>query len=374
MDICVLNPYFHPYHGGTEKVLLQIYSRLAKRHNISVITSAPEGQKEKSIDHINGIKVIRLPSKFIYAPMLPLPFLVMEGINKAIIGEHAELYHINNRYQYSMSNIRAIKSINARLAITIHNSLPIGIDMLTDTGGLIYDVLFGRQMMRESDIITGVSMYALRSTVPRRYMDKSHVIYNGVDHDLFRPLAKRADIGRKGIIILNNGRLVRQKGQEALIRAFSRLLNNYDARLVIIGRGPLKESLTSLAKRLGVADRFNIATHIKERELPRYYNDASMFVMPSLYEPAGLALLEAMACATPSIASRIGGIPEIMGNCGIYINPNNVNMIYSRIKYGIENYRYMERLAQRARRRVIMHNDWDDIAKKYEKLFSSVRG
>ena len=50
MDICVLNPYFYPYHGGTEKVLLQIYGRLARKHNICVIASAPQGQKRKSVD------------------------------------------------------------------------------------------------------------------------------------------------------------------------------------------------------------------------------------------------------------------------------------------------------------------------------------
>ncbi|MEM0149822.1 MAG: glycosyltransferase family 4 protein [Candidatus Micrarchaeaceae archaeon] len=374
MDICVLNPYFFPYHGGTEKVLLEVYKRLSKRHNISVITSAPEGQKERSVDYVEGIKVVRLPAKFIYFRALPLPFLVMNDLNSAIAEERAELYHINNRYQYAMGNIRAIRAINAKLALTIHNSLPSGIDAFTDFGGLAYDLLLGRRIMHESDIITGVSGYAIRSTVPKEDRHKSHVVYNGVDYKLFRPGKKDPGLGIADTnipIILNNGRLVRQKGQAALIKAFAMLSSSHDAKLVIIGRGPLEGKLTALARRLGVNGRFKITMNISESALPSYYRSSSLFVLPSLYEPAGLALMEAMACATPSIASKTGGIPEIMGRCGAYINPNDINMIYSKMLFALENMRSAERLARCARKRVIARNNWDAIAKRYESLFSA---
>ncbi|MCL4373638.1 MAG: glycosyltransferase family 4 protein [Candidatus Marsarchaeota archaeon] len=372
MDICVLNPYFYPYHGGTEKVLLQIYGRLARKHNICVIASAPQGQKRKSVDYIKGIRVVRLPARYFNAYGLPLPFADMQGLNDAIKDEHAELCHINNRYQYFASNIKAIKESGAKLALTIHNSLPKGIDPFIDAGALLYDMLIGRKTMHAADVITAVSRNTLQVTVPARDLWKGHVIYNGVDYMLFRHMGKdfRLGIAEKGAnVVLNNGRLVKQKGQDVLIRAFAELEKEYDAELVIVGKGPRKDRLTSLAERLGVSKRLHFVTGIGEKALPKYYNIADMFVMPSLYEPAGLALMEAMACEIPPIASRVGGIPEVMGRCGIYIKPRDSNMIYSKMKFAIENRRSMRALAACARKRVMMNNDWDKIAKRYESLF-----
>ncbi|MGC8652317.1 MAG: glycosyltransferase family 4 protein [Candidatus Micrarchaeia archaeon] len=378
MDICVLNPYFYPYHGGTEKVLLQVYSRLSKRHNICVITSAAEGQKSKSIDYVKGIRVVRLPSRYISAYGLPLPFVAMRGLNDEIIKEGAELYHINNRYQYFQGNINAIKKVGAKLALTIHNSLPRGIDPFTDKGALLYDLLIGRKTMRAADVITGVSRYALVSTVPSAYMQKSHVIYNGVDYRIFKHAGKDFNLGvveRGSNVVLNNGRLVKQKGQEILLKAFAMVQQSYDTDLIIIGRGPLERKLIKMAEKLGVAKRLHMLSGLSENELPAYYNLADTFVMPSLYEPAGLALMEAMACEVPAIASRVGGIPEVLGRCGMYIKPRDINMIYRKIRFAIENRDELTGLARCARRRVMANNDWDKIAKSYERLFSStIRG
>jgi glycosyltransferase involved in cell wall biosynthesis len=366
MDICVLNPYFYPFYGGTEKVLLHVYSRLAKKHNITVITSNELG-KEKTIDYVKGIKVVRLKSTYINFPGLPLPYVSMQRLNEEIEREKAEIYHINNRFQYTMSNIAAIKNINAKIAITIHNSLPKGIDFLTDSAGLAYDMMIGRHIIHNSDLITGVSKYAIESTVPRKDLGKAHVVYNGVDSKLFRPGKNNKD---KVFHVLNNGRLVPQKGQEHLIRAVSNLAHNLDVDLTIIGRGPLENKLIDLASRLGISNNFRIISHIKEQDMPKYYNNANVFALPSLYEPAGLALLEAMACATPSIATHIGGIPEVMGKCGLYVEAKSDSSIYEKLSYLASNNSIAKELGRCARNRVLKNNNWDKIAKKYEHLFS----
>ncbi|MGC8496098.1 MAG: glycosyltransferase family 4 protein [Candidatus Micrarchaeia archaeon] len=366
MDICVLNPYFYPYYGGTEKVLLQVYSRLAKKHNITVLTSNAPG-KAKSTDYVKGIRVVRLESRYTNFPGLPLPYVSMPGLNEEIIKEKAEIYHINNRFQYAMSNINAIKQTRAKIAITIHNSLPQGIDFLTDSGGLIYDIMIGRRIIHSSDLITGVSKYAIESTVPKNDRGRAHVVYNGVDSKLFRPRKRRHE---NIIHVLNNGRLVPQKGQEYLIKAVALLAREREIDLTIIGKGPLERKLLNLAAKEGMASRFRIISQIKESEMPRYYNNADVFALPSLYEPAGLALLEAMACATPSIATQIGGIPEVMGKCGLYVEPNSVTSIYEKLSYIVSNTHYAKKLGECARKRVIENNNWDKIAKEYERLFS----
>ena len=95
MDICVINPFFYPYQGGTEKVLLEVYKRLAKRHNISVISAQPSGEKKTEIQHIHGIKVIRLSTRYMSLPMTPLPFMWMSGVQEHIRREGADVYHLS---------------------------------------------------------------------------------------------------------------------------------------------------------------------------------------------------------------------------------------------------------------------------------------
>ena len=72
----MLNPYFYPYNGGTEKVLLEVYSRLAKRNNITVITSVAAKRNKPSVEEISGIKVVRLKATSTRLPTLPMPFLL----------------------------------------------------------------------------------------------------------------------------------------------------------------------------------------------------------------------------------------------------------------------------------------------------------
>jgi glycosyltransferase involved in cell wall biosynthesis len=381
MDICVLNPFFYPHLGGTEKVLIELYKRLGKTHNVSVITGSLEKTSKESIDYIDGIKVIRLKSHYMKVPGAPLPFLVMDRIRSHIKKEHADIYHINNRYQYHLDVVNSIKHMNKKIAMTIHNALPKNINGIIDTTGLLYDIAWGRTLMRYADLITGVSENAVRTTVPKRYMEKAHVVYNGVDYKRYRHMSKKEKhvkaiierLGFEGSIIFNNGRLVPQKGQAYLIKAFDRLLDDeYDVNLVIVGKGPMMEQFGALSKKLGIERNFKIIPEIEDYILPYYYNASDLFVLPSTYEPASVALLEGLATMTPCIASRVGGIPEMMGNCGFYIKPKSINQIYEKVIHSLNNQDEAKKKALEGRKRMIAEHDWDKIAKQYETLFSSL--
>src|SRR5208283_6024126 len=97
MDICVLNPFFYPYSGGTERVLLEVYSRMARKHNVTVISANLDGGRKDSVGYVKGIRVVRLKTRHIAFPGLPMPFPVMLGLREALQRESAQLYHINNR-------------------------------------------------------------------------------------------------------------------------------------------------------------------------------------------------------------------------------------------------------------------------------------
>ncbi len=387
IDICVLNPYFIPYRGGTEKVLHEVYKRLSKRHNITVLTSAVAsfgqgfGRALNSTEYIDGIKVVRIKTKQVGIPFSPLPLQLFPAFRSHLQSVNADIYHINNRYQYFPSTIGAIKDIGAKMALTIHNSLPKGISAADDSLGLLYDITVGRSFMHSADAITAVSKDALEVTVPTADLTKSRVIYNGVDSSLFRKMkdgeepvsALKYKFGKGSTLILSNGRLTTQKGQVYLMEAISRLIKDgKDVRLLIIGKGPMYNWLYKYASHLGIADRFEIISGIPEHEMPYYYNAADMFVLPSLYEPAGMALLEAMACGVPSIATRIGGMPEMGRNAVLYANPRDTSSIKNAIEKYMSDSKRARANATRGISLVKKRNDWNKISKEYEDCFLNI--
>ncbi len=377
MDICVFNPFFYPYSGGTETVILEVYRRLAKRHNVTVITSEFGGRGLPNRDEVYGIDVVRLRSRSMIIPGAPLPYIFMDGIDRMADVHKSDIYHINNRFQYSMSLVDRIRR-NGKFAITIHNSLPSGIDAVTDGAGLVYDYIKGRRMVSAADLITCVSRSALETTVPRYAQGRSYVVYNGVDYKRFRKRSKGSksirDIikrfGLDSITILDTGRLVSQKGHIYLIRAVERLLRYYDVKLLILGDGPDRAMLERRCTDLGVEGSVIFGGKVQHEMAPYYYNAADLFSLPSTYEPASIAVLEAMASEVPVVASRVGGVPEMLGRSGMYVRPRDEDALFRSLRRVITmNERERGRMVRSGRDKVMREHDWDRIAKRYEELF-----
>jgi glycosyltransferase involved in cell wall biosynthesis len=116
------------------------------------------------------------------------------------------------------------------------------------------------------------------------------------------------------------GRLSPEKGHVHLVRALPAILAAFpQAGLVLAGDGPERRGLEAEARRLGLDDRIEFLGH--RRDVHRILASLDLFVQPSLYEGFGLSLLEAMAAGLPVVASRIGGIPEIVddGESGVLV-------------------------------------------------------
>jgi glycosyltransferase involved in cell wall biosynthesis len=131
-------------------------------------------------------------------------------------------------------------------------------------------------------------------------------------------------------IILTVCRLAPAKNVSHLIRAFS-LLQSTDTYLVIVGDGPRRARLESLAQQLGAADRVRFVGW--QSDTVRFYQSADVFVLPSTYEPFGQVLLEAMACGVPCIGLK-SNYPEVItaseelirdGVTGYHISPSSVD-------------------------------------------------
>jgi glycosyltransferase involved in cell wall biosynthesis len=137
-----------------------------------------------------------------------------------------------------------------------------------------------------------------------------HVVPNGVDIRLWQPRPKET---RERPLLVGSGRLSLEKGFHVALRALQRL----PGRLLIAGRGGEEASLLRLASELGVADRLELLGPLPPEELASLIAQADVYLFPTLREEAApLVLPEAMACGVPVIASRIGGIPEVIDRPG----------------------------------------------------------
>jgi glycosyltransferase involved in cell wall biosynthesis len=156
------------------------------------------------------------------------------------------------------------------------------------------------------------------------------VINMGVDRSVFRPEAGEG--ARSGLgwaaddrVALFAGNLIERKGVDVLVAAFGQLHSRGACdRLVIAGDGPLRDLLLVQASALGVEKAVGFLGAVDAATLARLMAAADVFVLPSRAEPLGVVLLEAMACGTPVVASRVGGIPEIVGEgCGQLVEPDD---------------------------------------------------
>lgn len=174
------------------------------------------------------------------------------------------------------------------------------------------------EALLRADRIIAVSRDLARRTVELgAHADRVHLIYNGVDDGVFFPGGRAAARSRLRLraeqsILLYVGNLLPVKGPDVLVEAAGHLAGRgIDFDLHVIGKGPLRANLEHLAADRGLSNRVVFHGPIPHDQLPDWFRAADMLVLPSRSEGVPNVLLEAAACGTPFVASRVGGVPEI---------------------------------------------------------------
>jgi glycosyltransferase involved in cell wall biosynthesis len=162
-------------------------------------------------------------------------------------------------------------------------------------------------------------------------IDASHiaVIPNGIELELFNPI-KKID-ARKTLGISSNdpvgiyvGRLNPEKGADILIKALSHVRTS-PFTLLVVGSGPEEGRLKTLAARLNVLQKVFFVGEKNYAEIPLWISAADVLILPSRNEGHPNAVIESMACGVPVVASRVGGVPEIINSpsLGLLVDPEN---------------------------------------------------
>ena len=146
---------------------------------------------------------------------------------------------------------------------------------------------------------------------------KVHVVYRGINVEQFSPGDRRAARRRLGLpcdrpLLVWVGRMARVKGLDVLVEACAILkARQIDFHVALVGDGPLQEGLQAACLARGVQEQVRFVGSVRHHELPDWYRAADLTILPSLSEGVPNVLLESLACGTPFVASRVGGIPEI---------------------------------------------------------------
>lgn len=205
----------------------------------------------------------------------------------------------------------------------------------------------------------------------------------GVDTFKFRPGVKGSEeIRRKfcrsnELMVLFVGRLVERKGPDYLVSAFRKVaLEVPNARLVMVGGGPMEASLKKQAEQLGISGKIAFCGEIPNAELPKYYCAADIFVLPSIIdrhgdmEGQGVVYAEAMACKIPVIGTDTGGIPDVISrDVGLLVKEKDPEDLANGIIKLLKDSKLRKSMGEKAYKLVQERFSWDRIAEVYVRIF-----
>jgi glycosyltransferase involved in cell wall biosynthesis len=223
-----------------------------------------------------------------------------------------------------------------------------------------------------------VADQAANSGAPR---DKLRVVYEGTEIPV-RLEAQQRDLARKRWGVSRDepllgcvGKLLPDKGQECLVRSLVEIRKDFpNAKLMLAGDGPLRQELGKLASDLKLKDAVIFAGFVKDVE--SVYAALDVFLLPSFFEALNNSLLAAMAYEIPSIAFRLGALPEIIeeGRSGLLVSGPEVSEISAAVKQILSNAEFARKLGQAGRVRVEQNFSADRMVEGTVEIYSELLG
>jgi glycosyltransferase involved in cell wall biosynthesis len=213
--------------------------------------------------------------------------------------------------------------------------------------------------------------------------DRIEVINNSVDVDRFRPsgvpkteLRRQLGLPAEGLLIGMVARFVPFKDHAGVLHAVAGLLQaKIETRLALVGSGPLGDELRRLAHELEIADRVHFLGELDRVE--RFLNALDVFVSNSSHnEGLSLAILEAMACDVPVVATRVAAHAEVLdeGNAGVLIPPRDTPSLVRALRQLADDPHLLSSLGRTGRQRIQDHYTLASMVESYRQLYIQLAG
>ncbi len=364
--VLILTTAYLPQLGGSELAIKNIIDRLPNI-DFDLITSR-SSKDFPEYEKMGTVNVYRVGNSFgLYSFLLPKNFLPISVFFKA-----CQLIHQKGHYD-SVHAYQASQSAGGgwllkwwypqiNFLVTIQEG-----KVLTDQSWLTR--FFRYLIFKKADAITVISNYLAHYAKSQNSKIPISIIPNGVDLNKFKPNSDHAS----SKMIITSSRLVKKNGIGDLIEAMAIVRNEIlDARLVIIGSGPLEKSLKLKMKSLNLENNVEFLGEISNESLPKYLSQADVFARPSLSEGLGVSFLEAMASGLPIIGTSVGGIPDFLkdGETGLFCNVADPEDLANKIVRLLRDKQLRDKIVSNAKSLVAREYDWNIIAEKFEKIYN----
>ncbi len=354
----------HPASGGAEVHLEEILKRLAKRgHEVDLLCcNFPDGNKEETIE---GVNIIRRGSRPYFNWVVP--FAIKDLIKK-------------NKYDILFEDINKIP---------FYTPLYIKLPLL-----VIVPHLFSDSIFKEINILLGTYIYLFEKPFSLVYRKKHvmvisestadeitargivqsqvHVVKCGIDHDIYNIDPGTLKFERPTILYV--GRLKKYKSIETAIDAMPDIIRQVpEVKLVIVGTGDHLPILQQRVKKLHLTENVSFTGFIPQKEKVEYLRRSHLSIYSSLKEGWGLTNIEANACGTPVLASRVPGLRDSVdeGKSGLLYEYGNVNEFAEKVIKILSDKKFRSDLKRGALNHA-SNFSWDKTAEQTEKLMEIV--
>ena len=351
LKICLLSYRSNPHCGG-QGVYLKNLSRELKNlgHKVDVISGPPDPQLD------DDIPFYQLPCLDLYNPEDPFrvpalkelmnPINLLEWVGVSTMGFPEPFTFGLRAYQFLRNRLRAydivhdnqslsygIWAINKKVPTiaTIHHPVTVDrkIAIQSESSPLKkmkqwrwYSFIgMQKRVSRALARIITVSKSARNDIIQDFNIlpDKFSIVPNGISTDLFYPVP---EIERKpNRVIVTNSADTPLKGLFFLFQSVAELAKSQEIEVTVVGTPKKNGNIVKLIRQLGIGHLINFTGRIDNGEFVQQYAQATVAVVPSVYEGFGLPVGEAMACGVPVISTTGGALPEVVGNAGILVPP-----------------------------------------------------
>lgn len=401
LRIALLGYRSHPHVGGQGIYLHYLSKALVDLgHQVDVISGPPYPELDPRV------RLIQLPSLDLYAhphptrALRPQHFLSLADFYEwwsklsgafgepycfgrrllAYFKKHKPRYDIIHDNQSLCYGLLDLQQRGENIIATVHHPITRDRDLAlaaaTEKGQrwLInrwYSFLaMQKKVVQQLDNVITVSQQSQQdiATAFSRPAERIHVIPNGVDISIFKPLANIARTPWRIITTASSDQPL--KGLSILLRALAQLRSEFsELQLIVIGKLKENGETQKELQVLELQDRVQFKSGISNDELVAEYAQAGIAVVPSLYEGFGLPAAEAMACGVPLICSDGGALPEVVGDAARLVTAGDVDDLQMALRDLLTDTNTREQLGAKGRAHILQQLSWDCVGKKMERFY-----
>jgi len=364
-QIIMLISNFYPVLAGAEQQALNLSKGLqANNIPVSVLTRAVQGEKHFEI--VAGIPVYRNIRVIDRGKLFGMTYILTTLYHLFKLRKTYNIIHchIADGLGHVAALIMAFL-FNKKVIVKIALSGPES-DFQRMKASRINRICL--KLLHHVDRIVTICSWSKQEAAAEGFPDtRIAFIPNGVDIHQFYPSASGTDKPNRITFI---GRLTPQKGIDVLLRAFAAISRNLpNLQLDIIGEGPQKETLIKNVKTLGITDK--VVFHGTLAQPETLLAAAAVFVLPSRSEGLSNALLEAMACGLPVIATAVGGNLDLIenGQNGLLVEQDNPDQLAEAIERVLSDREFSDKLGKAARQTIVSGYSMEQVTSKYIALY-----